>query len=51
VDAAGAPAFGIVSGVLLGLIVLALTAGWVQGAVLKRSRPAVYATLTEAISE
>ena len=51
VDAAGAPAFGIVSGVLLGLIVLALAAGWVQGAVLKRSRPAVYATLTEAISE
>ncbi len=50
VDATGTPAFGTVSAVLLGLIVLFPAVGWVQAIVLKKAQPAVYDTLTDAIS-
>lgn len=49
VDAAGAPTFGAVSLLLLGVIVAAPVGGWVQAAWLERRRPGTYAGLTEAI--
>ncbi|RFA09015.1 amino acid transporter [Subtercola boreus] len=51
VDADGAPAFGLVSSILIGLIVLFPLFGLVQAQVLKRRKPAVYEHITEAISE
>ncbi len=51
VDAAGSPVFGTVSLVLLGLIILFPAFGLVQALVLKRTNPAVYADITEAISD
>ncbi|MGA1836215.1 APC family permease [Herbiconiux sp. 11R-BC] len=51
VDAAGSPVFGTVSLVLLALIILFPAFGLVQALVLKRTNPAVYADITEAISD
>ncbi|MDO9395668.1 MAG: APC family permease [Herbiconiux sp.] len=50
VDAAGVPVFGAVSIALLALIVVFPAIGLVQAAVLRRTRPAVYADITDAIS-
>ena len=50
VDAEGAPAFGAVSAVLLTVIVAVPVFGVVQALVLRRTRPAAYATITEAIA-
>ncbi|MFU8946437.1 APC family permease [Mycetocola zhadangensis] len=50
VDATGTPAFGTVSAVLLGLTALFPIIGWVQAMVIKKTHPAVYDTLTDAIS-
>ncbi|ANP72408.1 APC family permease [Cryobacterium arcticum] len=49
VNAAGEPAFGVLTAVLLGLIVLFPLAGLLQALWLRRNRPAVYAQITEAI--
>jgi hypothetical protein len=51
VDGAGSPVFGGVSIALLALIVVFPVVGLVQAAVLKRTRPAVYDDITEAISD
>jgi amino acid transporter len=51
VDGAGSPVFGGVSIALLALIVVFPVVGLVQAAVLKRTRPAVYEGITEAISD
>ncbi len=50
VDAEGAPVFGAVSAVLLVVIVAFPVIGVVQALVLRRTRPAAYATITEAIA-
>ncbi|TDW29379.1 APC family permease [Cryobacterium psychrophilum] len=50
VNADGAPAFGMVSAVLLGIIVLFPAIGLVQAAVLKRTDRVAYDNMTEAIS-
>ncbi|MFZ4896270.1 APC family permease [Plantibacter sp. Mn2098] len=51
VNAKGAPVFGLVSAVLLALIVLFPLFGLVQAAVLKRTKPAAYLTIMDAISD
>jgi amino acid transporter len=50
VDAEGAPVFGAVSAVLLAVIVAFPAVGVVQALVLRRTKPALYATITEAIA-
>jgi amino acid transporter len=50
VDTTGTPTFGTVSAVLLGLTILFPLIGWIQAVVIKKTRPAVYDTLTDAIS-
>jgi hypothetical protein len=51
VDADGVPVFGGVSIALLALVVIFPLIGLVQAAVLRSRRPAVYATITDAISD
>lgn len=51
VNAAGAPVFGLTSGLLLGLIALAAVGGYLQARVLKRRKPEAYASITEALTD
>lgn len=51
VNASGAPSFGLVSAVLLALIVICPVFGLIQAAVLKRTKPAVYTDIMDAISD
>ncbi|MFN3949411.1 APC family permease [Microbacterium sp.] len=50
VDADGAPVFGAVTWSLLALAVVVPAFGYVQGAWIRRRRPAAYAKLTDAIA-
>jgi amino acid transporter len=50
VNAKGVPVFGLVSGILLGIIVLFPVAGLVQAAILRRRNSAAYESITDAIS-
>lgn len=50
VDGDGAPAFGLVSWLLLALIALFLGIGYAQAAWIRRRRPAAYAKLTDTIA-
>ena len=49
VNAKGAPVFGAVSAILLGLILIFPVAGLIQAAVLKRPNAPAYESITEAI--
>ncbi|HEY8912081.1 APC family permease [Lacisediminihabitans sp.] len=50
VNADGAPVFGAVSAILLGLIVVFPVAGLIQAAILKRRNSAAYESITDAVA-